>query len=465
MSVASKTLLKEGSHKRFEEIASQEINAQLDKEEKKESARMENDFSRKYKSLLPFNDFQTPMALGPEYVAREVQKTKDKILAKQRTAREDPRLKKTWSGDILSGMTSAKDLPDLPVPGLGKRMFLDPDWSSAPPRTEPWPPRSAPVLSHDPTPYSFLGTNTTINNYPNADAAAYAPHLLSGSGLTNTGQQFGGNDPTPYNFYGTNATINDYPNAAAAYAPHLLPGSDSINISQYSGGSDPTPSTSQRPSQNPGAHVSSKTKSKASSRTQSTTKHRRSTSAATSSPRPPVAFTSPGYIGRNWATTAPLARSPSAAPRALVSAPTPYNYNSPTGRENSHSTTRALSRATSAAPASPFQSPYKSHGSMGPGRSVRAPTQSLPRTPSAAPAVTTPVHTPGGYNEYQSLQAFGMTPFAIASSPATAPPPAPSPTPDQGQYVNPQDLILSPRAPATAPPAASPNNDDNSNNT
>ncbi|KAI1501959.1 hypothetical protein F5X99DRAFT_428006 [Biscogniauxia marginata] len=303
------------------------------------------------------------MARGPEFVEFQVQKRKEEVTERQKDRLQDHRVRDRWDHDLLMGITPAEHLPYLPVPGLGNRMALDPNWTSAPPRTEPWPPETTPARITSPPPLTFPPRNRAIN---------------------------------------------DYPDAVAAYAP------DSISR-------DP-PDTSQ---QNRGAHGTSHTQS-TKSKTRISKSHSSRSKAASDAPHsaryPPNPLTSPGNLDSNRIITSALARTPSAAPRAPMSVPNAYN--SPANRGNFHSTTRALARTASAAPAVP-QSPRGLSGSGSSSRrNVHHTTRPLSRMPSAAPARINPPSSPIGYvspHGNEALQAFGMTPLVNSPAPISAP--------------------------------------------
>ncbi|KAI0601309.1 hypothetical protein F4775DRAFT_606410 [Biscogniauxia sp. FL1348] len=398
--------MREGTYEQFEIDALQQISNRLGKEEADERFLYENHISHGAVRPLELQyGFKAPMSQGPEFVARQVQQKTDDMLERQRIRQQDPRyrIRQSWSGDLVSAFTPAEDLPNLPVPGLGKRMYLDPNWTSAPPRTEPWPPGSAPDWSAPDSSFLF--------------------------------------QPRPYDFYEAR-DANNYPDAAAAYAPNLLsPGS--TNPSQQSGSSNPPLMGSANRNQDHGARVTSKSKSK----THSAIQHHFSRPASgTPNPAryPPNAFTnaftSPGNLGRDRSTANPLARTASAAPQVHASAPNLYK--SPYNSLGAQSTTRSLSRTASAAPSS--------RGIGGLSHSVQPAARSLARTYSSAPVRPGSVQIPG--ND------FGMTP--MANAPATAPAFPQVPNVGMGQNTNPWASVAPPpfQAPGPAPATAPPNN-------
>ncbi|KAI1637007.1 hypothetical protein F4809DRAFT_661640 [Biscogniauxia mediterranea] len=373
----ARTRISRGAHGQFEQDASNKIAAILQREEESERTRYEEHLRRgKIQPLESPFDWKAPMSRGPNFIPGEVHRRETELFNIQNEIGPWERL------GPPSIFTSAENLPTLPVPGLGKRMLLDPDWTLAPPRTEPWPPVNTPAWASNTAPYALHGANRAINDYPDA-AAAYAPNLLSG-GSTNTSQQSGSNNPPLL------ASTNQYQDHEARVTSEAKGKTHSAIQRHFSRSATSIPNPARYP---PDAFTS--------------------------------AFTSPGNLDRNRITANPLAGTSSAAPRVFASAPNIYN--SPTSRSAVHSTTRALARTASAAPS--FR------GSGGLGRSVQPAARSLARTHSSTPMGPGPVQISG--NDNRAVQSLGMTP--IANLPATAPataPPAASPNNNNAQGGN-----------------------------
>ncbi|KAI1484930.1 hypothetical protein F5X96DRAFT_691657 [Biscogniauxia mediterranea] len=367
-----------GDHGLFEQDASNKISYILRKDEESERVRYEEHLRRG--KIQPFEsryDWKAPMSRGPNYIAGVVHRGETELYNLQNQIGTWERL------GPPSIFTSAENLPTLPVPGLGKRMLLDPDWNLAPPRTEPWPPVNTPAWASNTAPYALPGANRAINDYPDA-AAAYAPNLLSG-GSTNTSQQSGSNNPPLL------ASTNQYQDHEARVTSEAKRKPRSA-IQHYFPRSAPgIPNPARHP---PDAFTS--------------------------------AFTSPGNLDRNRITANPLAATSSAAPRVPASAPNIYNR--PISRSGVHSTTRALARTASAA--------LSLHGSGGLSRSVQPAARSLARTRSSTPMRPGSVQISGNY--HRAVQSLGMTPIANlpATAPATAPPAAASPNNNNAQGGN-----------------------------